>query len=213
MSDSDIASLFQTDLASVRPAAAGDVCPLCQNPPADSHVQLFVFDPARRPDRVEGRVVVKCLCRTVYSYAAIHDVSVQQPIGEVRVRSTSPPVAPAPPPPSFEPGLNPALSAAIQHWRNVADQRHRAAAAFYVSTGWFQGPPVQPKPEVPNFHLDYCGLCGVKFVSPRDVSDLRICVGAGQSNAVRLHKMAAPQNCTERWDAGERPPPDRPLRG
>ena len=59
-------------------------------------------------------------------------------------------------------------------------------------------------PESPTLHRDYCALCQVRF-APSDEAAWRVYVGKDQANVVRIHRMTAPKNCIERWDAGERP--------
>jgi len=83
--DTDIASLFGYDLSSAVPSA-DNTCPKCRNHPVDSAIQFFVHDPAMAPEKVSGRSYVRCLCGTMYHYAAVHTMSVQQPVGEAQVR-------------------------------------------------------------------------------------------------------------------------------
>jgi hypothetical protein len=86
--DTDIASLFGYDLSSAVPSA-DNTCPKCRNHPVDSAIQFFVHDPAMAPENVSGRGYVRCLCGTMYHYAAVHAMNVQQPVGEAQVRPVS----------------------------------------------------------------------------------------------------------------------------
>jgi len=95
--------LLDIDRASAIPAGEGHVCPRCRRHPGDS--EGYLFDPesaTATPEQVKGRAFVKCLCRTVYSFAAVHPVDVRQPIGQARVHAASelqPVVPPLPEPP------------------------------------------------------------------------------------------------------------------
>jgi len=90
MSDADLASLFGLDLVNARPAGAGDLCPRCRNHPNDCHVQLLSVDSATAtPEQLEGRAFVKCLCGTLYWYAAVHALDAHRPMGEASVRAAS----------------------------------------------------------------------------------------------------------------------------
>lgn len=93
MSDADLASLFDIDLAGAVLAGARDVCPRCGNNPADSAVQLFADEPAAAtPEQVKIRVIVRCLCGATYWYPAVHEVNIE---GHACVRGTSTTLTPA----------------------------------------------------------------------------------------------------------------------
>lgn len=104
MSNSDLASLLSIESAGAIPAGANDLCPRCGNHPNDSLIEFFEPDPATAtPEQVKSRMIVKCLCRTTYWCAAVHEVDVHQLIGHARVHAVTaaPPVAPPAPMPSF----------------------------------------------------------------------------------------------------------------
>ena len=95
MSDADLASLFDIDPASAVSAGPRDVCPRCRNLPADSAIRHFVESAAATPEQVKGREFVRCLCGTMYSYLAVHEVDVHQPEGRACVRAASTTLTPA----------------------------------------------------------------------------------------------------------------------
>ncbi len=89
MSDVDLASLHDMDLLRVVPASENNTCPQCGNHADDSYVQLLTYEPAATPERVSGRRIVWCLCEAMYSYAFVHEMAAQQPLGEAHVRAAS----------------------------------------------------------------------------------------------------------------------------
>jgi hypothetical protein len=120
-SDSEVGSiLLDLDLASASAISAGegDVCPRCRRHPADSVGWLFVPEsntstPAtpEQAAQVKGRKVVMCLCKTTYSFAAVHTVDVGEPIGRAVVRAVSEPARTARAEP-LPPGANTTLDEA-----------------------------------------------------------------------------------------------------
>lgn len=87
LSDADIASLVDIDIAGAVPASADDACPRCGNHPVDSAARLLAPEPAPTPERVIGREYVRCLCGTTYCYACLHKIDAHQPIGQASVRA------------------------------------------------------------------------------------------------------------------------------
>ena len=57
--------------------------------PATAWSGFFAHEAAAAPGRVEGCEFVKCLCGTVYSFAAVHAMDADQPLGEASVRAAS----------------------------------------------------------------------------------------------------------------------------
>jgi len=119
-SDSEVGSiLLDLDLADASAISAGEgnVCPRCRRSPVESVGWLFVPEsdtstPAtpEHAAQVKGRKVVMCLCKTTYSFAAVHAVDVGEPIGRAVVRAASePPTVRAEPLP---PGANTTLDEA-----------------------------------------------------------------------------------------------------
>ena len=90
MLDSALASLFDIDLSEILSGTQDNRCPRCGNPPADSKAQLLTDDPTTAtPENVNGHVIVRCLCETVYAFAYVHEMDAQQPVGRARIRAAS----------------------------------------------------------------------------------------------------------------------------
>jgi hypothetical protein len=109
--------LLDIKQANMVPAAEGKVCPQCRRDFRDSEGYVFDPEPAMTPDRVNGRMLVRCLCRTAYWYT------------EVRVF--------APEPAPFQPALT------VPSVRPQMDERawsYPGARAFYISIGMGMGP-------------------------------------------------------------------------
>jgi hypothetical protein len=125
---SEIASLLfnDFDLDGAIPARADEGCPRCPRHPTERRGRLFVPESARA-EEVKGRRVVKCLCGTVYWYAAVHRVDAHQPLGQASVRAASAaqPVVPMP--------LVPSTLAVASGWS------YPGAHAFYATTGMGMG--------------------------------------------------------------------------
>jgi hypothetical protein len=76
--------------ADALPARVGDVCPRCGRHHAEMEGRILMPDPTTStPKHVKGRAFVLCLCGTMYWFAAVHDVDVNQPIGQASVRADS----------------------------------------------------------------------------------------------------------------------------
>jgi hypothetical protein len=84
------AALLELDQASASPAGANDACPnpKCGLPNTEYQGWVFEPDPATANSENErGRAYVRCICGTLYWYAALDDLNA--PTEEARVRAAS----------------------------------------------------------------------------------------------------------------------------
>ena len=122
------ASLLELDQASAVPAGAGDVCPQCTRP--HTEYQGYVFEPDSATvtsEHEHGRAYVRCVCGTMYWYAAVDDLNAPTDEARVRAASASEPVAP---PPQVPPGQQMLV---VPLW--YEEQRRQATFAALVARG------------------------------------------------------------------------------
>ena len=136
----ETANLLELDLAGAVPAGPDDKCPKCTRHHAEYFGSVFVPDTnTKTPERVHGRAYVVCLCRTVYWYAAVHEVGASQPVGVAEVRAAS---APRPVAPGRPVGTFVADAQTYHRW-------YRPNASLYFTPEGFEAYYQQPRPKLP----------------------------------------------------------------
>jgi len=157
LTDRKAAALFMKaiDFKSVPPASAETTCPKCGYSPADCVAHYIDEDPAETPDRVTGRVYVRCLCDNVYQYEFEQPMDAEgwrlRPAAEAREPAKPPTTALADP--------------ADDYWfMNMHDVVRRQQSFYYSnilrghgsrlsglppSTWTYPSPPPEPPPATP----------------------------------------------------------------